>query len=341
MVGKLRFGIVGTGFIAGKIASSIGKSRKAELTAVSSRSFEKATAFVAEHGGAAAVEGVNALIDRADVDAIFVATPTTAKEAIGLRAVDKGKHILADKPYVDASSVKRMAEAAAAKDLVFMDGTHFVHHPRTAAIRASIEGRIGSPRSLHTVFYFPFSDRHNIRFDSTQEPTGALGDMGWYSMRAIVEYLRPQGLPIAVAALPERDRDTGATVRVSGFLAFEAGEVSTFDVGYTAGAVIMDLSLLGTEGLISMDDFVLDWANSIGFQKPNIRVGFVHRSGMATREDFTFVETPSEFAQDVLMIENFCELVTSNRTDSRKAHVEATLSTQRYLDSIWARIGPS
>ena len=46
---------------------------------------------------------------------------------------------------------------------------------------------IGFPRSLHTMFYFPFSDRENIRFDPTDEPMGAVGDMAWYSMRAVVE----------------------------------------------------------------------------------------------------------------------------------------------------------
>ena len=34
------------------------------------------------------------------------------------------------------------------------------------------------------------ADRDNIRFDPTQEPMTALGDMAWYSMRAVVEYLR-------------------------------------------------------------------------------------------------------------------------------------------------------
>jgi predicted dehydrogenase len=333
-VGKLRIGVVGTGFIASKIASSIGRCGRAEVAVVSSRSIERANAFVAEHPGAVAVESADALVHRADVEAVFVATPTTAKEEIALRAINEGKHVLVDKPYVDASSVQRIADAAAAKDLVFMDGTHFVHHPRTAAVRASLRDRIGSAKSLHTAFYFPFSDRDNIRFDSAQEPTGALGDMAWYSMRAIVEYLRPKGGPISVAAMAERDRDTRAIIRVSGFLTFQAGETSTFDVGYTAGTVIMDLSLLGTDGMITMDDFVLDWANSIGFQNPTTMVGFVHRRGMATREDFAFVETPSKAAQDVLMIESFAQLVASGRTGSREAHVEATLATQQYLDAI-------
>jgi hypothetical protein len=40
---------------------------------------------------------------------------------------------------------------------------------------------------LHTAFYFPFPDR-SIRFD-VKEPMGALGDMAWYSMSAMVKHL--------------------------------------------------------------------------------------------------------------------------------------------------------
>jgi hypothetical protein len=91
----------------------------------------------------------------------------------------------------------------------------------------------------------------------------ALGDMAWYSMRAVVEYLRPKGRITKVVVAPERDTTTSAIVRASGLIAFEDGRVSTFDVGYTAGTIIMDLELLGTSGVIGIDDFVLDWEGSL------------------------------------------------------------------------------
>ena len=86
-----------------------------------------------------------------------------------------------------------MTKAAAAKG-VRVHGCDTLRPPsRTAAFQAAIAEKIGSPRSLHTAFYFPITDRDNIRFDPKQEPMTALGDMAWYSMRAVVEYLRPRG----------------------------------------------------------------------------------------------------------------------------------------------------
>jgi predicted dehydrogenase len=45
------------------------------------------------------------LLARADVDAVYFATPTVAKEEIAPAAIAAGKHILIDKPFIDRSSV--------------------------------------------------------------------------------------------------------------------------------------------------------------------------------------------------------------------------------------------
>jgi len=230
--------------------------------------------------GVAAVQGLDDLLARADVDAVYIGIPTAPKEETALAAIAAGKHVLVEKPFVSHGTVLRMTNAAAAKGVAFMDATHFVHHPRTAAIQAAGVEKIGSPRSLNTKFYFPFSERTNIRYNVEVEPMGALGDLAWYSMRAVVEYLHPQGRITKVVTVAERDPETTSVVRASGLIAFDGGEVSTFDVGYTAGAVIMDLQLLGTSGVIGMDDFVLDSTDSFAFKNPDIKTGYFHRTGM-------------------------------------------------------------
>jgi predicted dehydrogenase len=336
---RVGFGIVGPGFIAGVIADAIANSDHARLTAVSSRRIENVRTFAANRQGVAAVQGVDGLLARPDVDAVYVATPTVAKEEIALAAIAAGKHVLVDKPFVDRASVLRMTDAAAAGGLVFMDATHFVHHPRTAAFRAAIAEKVGSPRSLHTAFYFPFTDRDNIRFDPAQEPMTALGDMAWYSMRAVVEYLRPEGRITKAVVAPERDPETNAIVRASGLIAFEGGQVSTFDVGYTAGTILMDLQLLGTTGVLGMDDFVLDWESSSAFRDSGDKAGYAYRTGMGTRKDAAFVPTPPRTAQETAMIEDFAELAVSGDAARRAAHAEATLRTQGYLDALWAAAG--
>ncbi len=338
---QIGFGIVGTGMIAGVVADAIARSANAMLAAVSSRRTENAQRFTALRPGAKAVQGIDELLACREVDAVYIATPTVAKEEIALAALAAGKHLLVDKPFVDHASVFRMTQAALAKGVAFMDATHFVHHRRTQAIREACAARIGEPRSLHTTFYFPHSDRDNIRFDPKQEPMTGLGDMAWYSMRAVVEYLEPRGRITKVALATERDAKSSAIVRASGVIAFEGGEVSTFDVGYTAGTIVMDLQLLGTTGVIAMDDFVLDWESSFAFKNPEIKAGYTFRTGMATRKDAIFVPTPTDVAQEVAMIDHFAELAASGDATKRARYAEASLKTQEYLDALWVAAGAS
>ncbi len=333
---KLGFAIVGTGMIAGVIANAVEKSTNAKLCAVSGRRIETAKTFVRDRNGVDPVQGFENLLGHPDVEAVYIATPTAPKEEIALAAIEAGKHVLVDKPFVDKASVERMTSAAMAKGVVWMDATHFVHHPRTAEVKRVTPEKLGLPRSLHTAFYFPFSERDNIRFDVQQEPMGAIGDMAWYSMRAIVEYLRPSGNVEKVATVAERDPETGSVVRASGLISFTSGEVSTFDIGYTAGAALMDLQLLGTTGVISMDDFVLDWANSWAFQSAESKTGYSYRTGPTTRADVMFLTTPTSTPQEVLMVQNFVDLANSQDGGKRSAWCEASLKTQEFLDTIWS-----
>lgn len=338
----LRFGFVGTGMIARAMADAIKHSANARLVAVASRSHASAKSFADKHAPAAVpIEGIDNLLSRTDIDAIYIATPTASKEPIALRALAASKHILVEKPFIDAASVQRMTAAAAKAGLVFMDATHFIHHPRTAALQSALAHRVGSPRSLHTSLYFPWSGRENIRFDRSLEPTGVLGDLGWYSARAIVEYLRPAGKVAAASTVIQTDEPTNAIIRATGLLSFSSGEVSTFDVGVTAGTLLMDFQLLGTAGVVTMDDFVLDWNNSWSLNNPHIKAGFTHRTESNTRKDASFIETPAASPQQVEMFNSFATLAQA-RDHARAADLaSATLKTQHLLDAMWAGIAHS
>ena len=113
---------------------------------------------------------------------------------------------------------------------------------------------------------------------------------------------------------------------------------STFDVGWTAGTVIQDLQLIGTTGVIGLDDFVLDWTRGFVFRRPEIAAGYTHRTGMATRAEIAFVPAPAKIAQEVSMVEDFVELARGGSPAERAAYVAASLKTQEYLDSLWKTI---
>jgi predicted dehydrogenase len=336
----LRFGIVGTGLIARVTARAIMDSDAAELTAVASRHQHTADDFAADYASARPFGSWPAMIEWDGIDAVYVAAPTAVREPIGLAAARAGRHLLAEKPFDGLRSLQRLTSECRAHDVAFMDATHFVHHPRTKELRQHLRQRIGTPQVIRTAFFFPALDRGNIRFDQTLEPTGAFGDMAWYSMRAVVEFL-PCETPLStVAARVRRDRETGAVIGAAGLLVFEDGTSSTWDAGYDVGVCVMDLDILGTDGMISLDDFVLDWAKSFAFDNPDHDVGYTIRAGLATPADYEYVATPAVMSQHVAMIDEFVALARAGGSGPDRAKsVRASELTQRLLDAAWAAAG--
>lgn len=330
----LRLGIVGTGKIANKHAVAISMTDKVELAAVASRKLETAEAFSAEHGGEP-VQGFEALIARDDIEAIYIATPTGAKEAAAIAALEAGKHVIVDKPMVDAASVRRMTDLARAKGLALMDATHLTHNPRTTHLLANRDANIGRPLSLLSCFHANVGGPENVRFDTALEPYGALGDLGWYCARLVVEFV-PEALG-AMTAQGSGTFENGALTSVSAVVAFpRTGFRLVMDSSFRTGAFAQDVSLVGTDGIILMDDFVHAWERDrIGEEKPQFKAGYRLRHGRSDPDTVQFIETPAEKSHMILMLEAFADLTKEPGSVRSLARMDAMLATQEILDTIW------
>jgi len=324
-VKTIRWGIVGTGGIANSMAGMIKMADASEIGAVSSRRMETAQAFATQHGVSNAFDSWQDMIDSDAVDAIYVATPTSVREEICIAAADGGKHVLGEKPFASLPSVKRITAACRDNDVAFMDGTHFVHHPRTLDIKQHRDDRLGFVWSVASAFQFNLEDRGNIRFNPELEPMGALGDAGWYNMRAAVEYLSPDIVLDTVSAHLRRDRDTGAAISGTGVVDFTDGSTSTWNCGFDSGAVVMDLRITGTEGVINIDDFL--------GQNRDGSADFLYRKGgwgAGTSEE---INIPSAKPGAALMFEDMAAAAAD--TSLRDQWMTATERTQALLDAIW------
>jgi predicted dehydrogenase len=337
MPNPVRFGFVGSGYIADIIARAFTQVDGAVITAVASRQRANAVALATRHRIPQVFDTWQAMVESDAVDAVYVATPTHIREEICLAAAAQGKHILADKPFLNYDSVQRITAACRAQGAAFMDATHFVHHPRTTQIKAEMTERIGPLRAMHSAFFFPTrQDSGNIRLDPAQEPMGAIGDMAWYSMRAIVEYLKPEGPPIRSESFIHLGDATGAALRGAGLMIFPGGQTSTWNIGFDVGNVIMNLDLMGERGYISLDDFVLDWENGFPTGDPQHTAHFIQRNGIVNAAGYERVATPSGKPQASRMIEAFAACAHDPAGAAVQANMQASEQTQLLVDTIWS-----
>lgn len=244
---------------------------RAALVAVSSRSMESANAFARDHGAAFAFDSWEKMVESDEIDAVYVATPTSVREEICVAAAREGKHVLGEKPFASLPSLQNIIAACRENDVGFMDGTHFVHHPRTFRIREQMPDHVGWPWSVDSAFQFSLPDKDNIRYNPELEPMGAIGDAGWYNMRAAVEYLAPDAELDSADSYLRRDTETGAAISGSGVMRFTDGSTSTWNCSFDSGAVVMDLRISGARGTVSLNDFLT--------QSSDNAADYLYRSG--------------------------------------------------------------
>ena len=324
--GPVRWGVVGTGGIANSMARMMAMADNTQLVAVSSRRMRTANEFAQRYELEHAYDSWEALVTSDVVDAIYIATPTSVREEIAIAAANGGKHVLGEKPFASAGSVARIADACRAAGVGFMDGTHFPHHPRTGHIRDVMSDEIGWPWSVASAFQFNLTDRKNIRFNTELEPMGAIGDAGWYNMRAAVEYLSSDVELVSTEAFLRRDEETGAAISGSGVMLFDDGSTSTWNCGFDSGGVIMDLRVTGHRGVVSVDIYLSqdeDGSGSYTLKKGGWGPNAVRRKATVN----------SGKPGAALMFEDFAAMIGDAEAIERS--ILATTRTQQWLDSAW------
>ena len=91
-----RFGIIGTGRITRRLVADLQSTDNVSVTAIASRTDERARWYADQYGVANAVTGYQQLIQRDDVDAVYISLPPSMHAEWSIAAADAGKHVLCE-----------------------------------------------------------------------------------------------------------------------------------------------------------------------------------------------------------------------------------------------------
>ena len=95
---KIRWGIIGTGYIADLFATGLSVVADAEAVAVGSRSQASADTFADKWGIPHRHSSYEALVNDPDVDVVYIGTPHPFHYENTLLCLNAGKHVLVEKP---------------------------------------------------------------------------------------------------------------------------------------------------------------------------------------------------------------------------------------------------
>ncbi|KIL36893.1 oxidoreductase [Cohnella kolymensis] len=191
----IRFGVIGTNWITEALIAAASDSGEFALTAVYSRTEERAREFAAKHGIRHIFTDLTEMAASAELDAVYIASPNCYHAEQAIIFMDHGKHVLCEKPIASNTyELRIMIEAARRNGVLLMEALKSTLLPNFRAIQENLH-KIGPIRR-----YFASYCQYSSRYDAYKEGTvlnafnpkfsnGALMDLGVYCIYPLVVLL--------------------------------------------------------------------------------------------------------------------------------------------------------
>ena len=249
---RLRWGILGTSnFARNKMIPAIQQCQYVDVSAIASRSLDRARAVAAQFGIPRAFGTYEELIDDTAIDVIYNPLPNHLHVPWSIRALEAGKHVLCEKPLaLSAEEAKLLVDAADRHPrLKVMEAFMYRMHPQWRRARQIVnDGGIGEIRTIHSVFSYFNADGGNIR-NQAETGGGGLMDIGCYSI-SLSRFIFDSE-PQRVLGVVQYDPRFKTDKLVSAILDFGNGTAS-FTCS-TQSALFQRVNILGTTGRVEIE----------------------------------------------------------------------------------------
>lgn len=183
-----------------------------EIVGVVTRSPERRAELAADAPGVTAFDSLDEMID-AGVDAVVITTPPSTRRDLVLRALERGVHVVADKPFAPSLAVAEELVAAEANSAGRLTVFHNRRHDTDFVTAREVlrGGAIGTPWRANFVL-----DQNGPSSDDMRPEDGLLRDLGAHVVDQVIQLFGP-------------------VARVDGHLDWIEGLAGRADIGFALG----------------------------------------------------------------------------------------------------------
>ncbi|QAY66794.1 Gfo/Idh/MocA family protein [Paenibacillus protaetiae] len=188
----VRFGVIGTNKITEQLLEAAKHNKQFKLTAVFSRTEERAKAFADTYGAEHTFTDVKEMAESDVIDAVYIASPTSLHKEYAVICMNGGKHVLCEKPIAsNTRELQDMIDAAQRNNVLLMEAMKSTLTPAFEIIRANLD-KLGVIRR-YTGSYCQYSSRYDAYKQGTvlnafnpAFSNGALMDLGVYCIYPLI-----------------------------------------------------------------------------------------------------------------------------------------------------------
>ncbi len=308
------FGVLSTANIGVECVIPAIESTEHEVTAIASRSTDRAEAVASDLGIGSVYGSYEDLITSSGVDAVYNPLPNSLHAEWTRTALEEGLHVICEKPLTPAPDEALALHETADSAGTLMEGLMYAYHPRTERVFELVENRLDDVRHVTARFSFHLDWDEDIRLDPELDG-GSMMDVGYYPIDFAREIF---GRPDRVSGRLRDSRDSGTDTSMNAILEYDSGTTaqvsSSFD---TARSQFYRVE--AANGWIAVTD---------AFDTPQD----VDPAIVGEIDGESIVETFDPVDQYRLEVEHFATCVTENQTPRTDALRAA--SNMAIVDSI-------
>lgn len=319
--GKIRFGMVGAGAIAQSYVQAFEDNKLAELVAVADVRTDAANAL-ANAAGAKSYSNYEEMLKGSPIDAAIVCTPPVTHAEICIPLLDKGVHVLCEKPLaIGSTEAASMLAAAERSGNLFTMASKFRFVDDVLKAKSIVEsGILGEIILLENTFtgYVDMTKRWNS--NPSISGGGVLIDNGTHSVDLLRFFLGPLAQVQVVEGKRTQKIDVEDTVSM--FMRTEDDVMGSIDLSWSINKQLPRyVSIYGSQGSV-----IVGWQESkyrrstdqswiqfgSGYNKVQAFRGQIKNFASAIQGRETLVLRPEDAMASVLVIEAAYEAMAQN-----------------------------
>lgn len=316
----VKFGILGCGSIARRMADALHRCDSAELIAVAARDLSRAEAFATENGAERAYGSYEELARDADIDAVYVATIHPNHASSVALCLNAGKAVLCEKPLgMTRAEGEAMFDLAHEKKLLLMEAMWTRCLPAWRKAKELIDaGVIGQVKTVFTDYTFLTGFDPESRLYNIEKGGGGMLDVGVYSLHCALSVL---GTDIKSVQVAGRRSPTGSDCYAAITLSFGNGAVAVASCGMDCFGSTCEGRIMGETGALILPGMA------------GADTCILRRAG---QPDKTY-HFPCENSF-IYEVEEFCRLLKAGETESSLVPPAHTLEVAGIIDTAMAKL---
>lgn len=302
----VRFGVIGSGWIAEEFVKGTQLVDGLEFAAMYSRTYEKGKAFADKFADVPVYTDINEFAD-SDIDAVYIASPNKLHYEQSRLMLEHGKHVLCEKPItVTPDEFEELSALAAEKKLIYTEAIMMLHLPAKEVLREALT-KIGKITTAHFDFsqlsskYAALKRGENPNIFNPEMKTGCLRDLGIYCFYPVVEYFGTPEKITASAGFIETGADGYGTV----ILDYPEMQItltySKIGQSYLGSQIFGDRGTITIESISQLTNIFIHHADHYAEGKSEMVFGDVPKHELMSYEARSFlnyIENTEEFCKE-------------------------------------------